>query len=96
MNKSHLSQIVKNQLATAGSVGDWEGREEEAAESVNRIYSALLEAAPTDIDEDRFTQILHDVWDDYGSEMNLLSLSDEEITGYVVAVLITTTPSNGD
>lgn len=86
MNKSHLASIVKSQLATAASVGDWEGREEEAAEAVNRIYIALLEAAPTDIDEDRFTQILHDVGADYGSEMNLLTLSDKEIAGYVGAV----------
>jgi hypothetical protein len=73
--------------ATAGSVGEWEGQEELAAENVNRIYKAIFDAVDEDFDQDRLDQIIHDVWDDWGSEESLLTITDNEIAGYVSKVV---------
>jgi hypothetical protein len=73
--------------ATASSVGDWGGQEELAAKNINRIYDAIYAAVDDDYDTDKLAQIIHDVWDDYGSDENLLTISDNEISGYVERVI---------
>jgi hypothetical protein len=73
--------------ATASSVGDWDGQEELAAKNINRIYDAIYAAVDDDYDTDKLAQIIHDVWDDYGSDENLLTISDNEIAGYVESVI---------
>jgi hypothetical protein len=77
----------QNIKATAHSVGDWGGQEQLAADNINRIYDAIYGAVGDDYDSDRLAQIIHDVWDDYGSNEYLLDISDEEIAGYVRAVI---------
>jgi hypothetical protein len=77
--------------ANANSVGEWEGREQLAADNVNRIYKAIFDTvdadADADYDQDRLDQIIHDVWDDWGSEESLLTITDNEIAGYVAKVI---------
>ena len=73
-------------FATRDSVGDWEGREEEAAASINMIYEMLYEAAPDDIDETKLADIMRDVWDTWGSEESLLDLTEDEARRYVESV----------
>lgn len=73
-------------MATRDSVGEWEGREEEAANAVNMIYEALYEAAPDDIDETVLSEIMHNVWDSWGSEESLPDITDEDVRKYVARV----------
>lgn len=70
-------------LADSGSVGDWDGQEELAAEQVNRIYQALYDAAPDNIEPDELARIMQYVWDDWGSNEDLLEITDEQIEKYV-------------
>lgn len=73
--------------ATSGSVGEWGGEEQTAADNVNRIYRAIFDAVGDDYDDDRLSQIIHDVWDDWGSDESLLTITDNEIAGYVEKVI---------
>lgn len=73
-------------LATTESVGEWDGQEELAAENVNRIYTAIYKAAPNDTDTDTLAEIMHRVWDEWGSEEKLLTLTDEDVEKYVSKV----------
>lgn len=77
---------MRSVLATRDSVGEWEGREDEAAAAVNMIYEALYEAAPDDIDTDTLAEIMHNVWDLWGSEESLPDLTEEEVQKYVKRV----------
>lgn len=74
---------LKNVFATRDSVGEWEGREDEAAAAVNMIYEMMYEAAPDDIDETKLADIMHDVWDAWGSEESLPDLTEDEARRYV-------------
>jgi hypothetical protein len=76
-----------NIKATTGSVGEWDGQEQLAADNINRIYDAIYAAVEDDYDADRLAQIIHNVWDDYGSDEHLLTISDNEIDGYVSRVI---------
>jgi hypothetical protein len=78
---------LNNVLATAESVGEWDGQEELAAENVNKIYQAIYAAAPEDIDDTTLYEIMHSVWDDWGSEEELLTITDEQIQEYVQRVI---------
>lgn len=77
---------LKQVLATRDSVGEWEGREDEAAAAVNMIYEALYEAAPEDIDETLLADIMHNVWNMWGSEESLPDLTEEDVKKYVARV----------
>jgi hypothetical protein len=74
---------LNNVLATAESVGEWDGQEELAAENVNKIYYATYNAAPEEINDTTLHEIMHSVWDDWGSEEELLTITDEQIHEYV-------------
>lgn len=74
-------------LADSHSVGDWNGAEKLAAENINRIYRAVYAAAPEDMDADLLSDILHRVWDDWGSRPGLLDVTDEEIFKYAERVI---------
>lgn len=58
-----------------------------AAENVNKIYQAIYAAAPEDIDDTTLYEIMHSVWDDWGSEEELLTITDEQIHEYVQRVI---------
>ena len=72
-----------NVYATSRSVGEWEGNEQLAADNVNRIYDAIYDAIDENYDPDNLAQIIHNVWDDWGSEEALLTISDNDIAEYV-------------
>jgi len=69
--------------ASIFSVGDWEGQEQLAADKVNLIYDSIYSSIDDDYDLDKLAQIIHNVWDDWGSELSLLTISDEQIYRYV-------------
>ena len=73
--------------ATSDNVGVWDGQEELAAENINRIQDALYEAAPDDYNDDDLHQIMKRVWDDWGSEEALLTITDEQIKYYVGGIV---------
>ena len=64
-------------LVTRRSVGDWKGQEKLAAFNLNRIYQAVYDAAPKDIDERTLRKTLLDVRNDWlaGDSSLLLSLN---------------------
>jgi hypothetical protein len=70
-------------LATVDSVGHWNGREGDAANAVNRIYTALYEAAPDDLDPDSLSEMMRRVWDRFSSDQTLPDLSDADVEAYV-------------
>ena len=73
-------------LVTRRSVGDWKGQEMLAAYNINRIYQAVYDAAPVDINERTLRKTLLDVRNDWlvdGS--GLLSLTNEQIEAYAQA-----------
>jgi hypothetical protein len=73
-------------LATRRSVGDWKGQEKLAAYNLNRIYQAVYDASPKEIDERTLRKILLDVRNDWlvdGSD--LLSLTIKQIEAYAQA-----------
>jgi hypothetical protein len=72
------------------SVGDWGGNEQLAADNVNRIYAAILESVGDDCDRDMMEQIIHSVWDRWGSAGALLTITDDEIADYVKTVMVLT------
>ena len=74
---------LRDYLANDTTVGEWDGKEELAADQVNRIYQALYDAAPSDIEPEELAGVLSHVWDHWGSEEGLLTLTDEQIQEYV-------------
>lgn len=78
---------ISDYYADEYSVGEWEGKEKLAASNTNRIYDAVYDAVKYDIDDDDLHDILHRIWDDWGSEESLLSVTDEQINQYVDSVL---------
>lgn len=75
--------------ATPASVGDWEGEEMLAAEQVNRIYKAIDGAIPMTIDPNLARNIFNRVWEDWGYDLRLLDITDEEIQEYTINLLRT-------
>jgi hypothetical protein len=78
---------LNNVLATAESVGEWDEQEEQIAENVNKIYRAIYAATPEDIDDTILYEIMHSVWDDWGSEDELLTITGAQIQEYVQRVI---------
>lgn len=67
---------------TPETVGNWEGDEELAAAQVNRIYDAIDRAVPEYLDPDSARALFGRVWDDWGYDLRLLDLTDEDIQQY--------------
>lgn len=67
---------------TPEMVGDWEGEEELAATQVNRIYEAIDRAVPEHLDSQSAHALFGRVWDDWGYDLRLLDLTDEDIWQY--------------
>lgn len=73
-------------LVTRRSVGDWKGQESLAAYNINRIYQAVYDAAPKEIDERTLRKTLLAVRNDWLiDDSGLLSLTDELIEAYAQA-----------
>ncbi len=70
--------------ATRFNVGEWNGREDEAVDAANMIYTALYEAAPEDIDPDTLAEIMRSAWETWGSEETLPDLTEEDVRKYVL------------
>jgi hypothetical protein len=73
--------------ATTDSVGNWDGQEALAAANINRIYDVIYARAADDIDHDMLNEIVHNVWDDWGTDIYLLDITDDIINEYVDYVL---------
>jgi hypothetical protein len=73
--------------ATNDSVGEWDGQEELAADNFNRIQDALYEAAPDEYNDDKLHMLMKSAWDHWGSEAELLTITDKQINEYVRGVL---------
>ena len=73
--------------ATTDSVGEWDGQEQLAADNINRIQDALYEAAPDDYNDDKLSELMKSAWDYWSSEIELLSVTSEQIVEYVELVL---------
>lgn len=69
--------------ATSDSVGEWDGQEKLAANNFNRIQNALYSAAPDHYDDDQLYELMKHAWDVWGSDENLLTITDEQINEYV-------------
>lgn len=74
---------------TAESVGDWDGAEALAAAQANRIYRAIDESLPPSVDPQVAHNIFNRVWEDWGYDMRLLDITEEEIRRYITALLRT-------
>ena len=69
--------------ATSDSVGEWDGQEKLAAENINRIQDAAYEAAPDESDDDVLHELMKLIWDKWGSEEDLITITDEQISEFV-------------
>lgn len=76
--------------ATRESVGEWNGLEQTAADQANKIYDGITEKISRRGDDpysDEFGEIYSRVWNDWGSEESLLTLTDTEIADYVERIV---------
>ncbi|MCK5611958.1 hypothetical protein KAR91_59360 [Candidatus Pacearchaeota archaeon] len=69
--------------ATLDSVGEWDGQEQTAADNFNRLQDALYEAAPDEYNDDQLHQLMKSAWDHWGSDEDLLNITEEQIAEYV-------------
>lgn len=74
---------LRDFLADDATVGDWNGQEELAAQQVNRITQDLYDAAPDNIEPEELAGVLHQIWDYWGSEDDLLTITNQKIQNYV-------------
>lgn len=74
---------------TPGSVGDWEGDEELAAQQVNRIYQALDRSLADSANPVIVNNIFRRVWRDWAQDLRLLDLDESDIEAYTRALLAT-------
>lgn len=66
------------------SIGDWDGQEDLAAENLDRIYDFLQNKInELDIDCDYADNLRHRVFDLWGSEPDLLTITDDQIIVFV-------------
>lgn len=75
--------------ATPESVGDWDGEEELAATQVNRIYQAIDRNLPRSVDPRVARNIFNRVWDDWGYDLRLLDITEDDIQQYARSLLRT-------
>ena len=69
---------------TLDSVGDWGGQEELAARNFDRIIDAINTADP-----DLCNVLCKYAWNDWGSDKQLLTITDREIAEYVTQAIPT-------
>jgi len=72
------------QYATSDSVGEWDGKEELAAEKFNLILEAIANGIDEN-DDDAFNNAAHYAWDNVGSDEELTSYTQEQIEAAAVA-----------
>ena len=73
--------------ASVDTVGEWDGDEQTACDNINRIRCALYKASPDTITEADLAQLFGMAWDTWGSDENLLSITDDQIRDYVQRVV---------
>ena len=69
--------------ATNDSVGEWGGKEQKAADNINRIQDALYEAAPDNYNDDKLNDLMKYIWDYWGSREDLTTVTDNQIKEFV-------------
>ena len=74
---------------TKNSVGDWEGDEELAAEQVNRILQTIAQVLPINIHPSIARKIFDNVLNDWGYDLRLLDITDEDILRYTISLVKT-------
>ena len=79
-------QIQTIKYADSNSVGDWEGKEELAANKFNRVLDAIAERIG-EYEDDKFDQAAKWAWDILGADEALLTLTDEQIEDVVERVI---------
>lgn len=69
--------------ATTDNVGEWDGQEQLAADNCNRIQDAMYDAAPDEYNDDQLHGLMKVIWDCWGSEEDLLTITDDQISKFV-------------
>lgn len=64
-------------------VGEWDGGESLAAVNVDRIYDELYIRFTENTSVDTRNFLIDRVWNDWGSDKKLLTITDEQIQEYV-------------
>ncbi len=82
MSEIKYKEMFNPNYATSETVGDWEGDEESAASQFNKIIDAIYEAAPDETYDTRLYEIVKYAWDDWGSNEELLTVTDVDIKVY--------------
>jgi len=74
-------------LFDASEVGEWEGKEELAADNINRIYHHLFATIEETIDLDLFREMIDAIWPYWQYQPGLLEVDDELIAHFVTFLI---------
>ena len=82
-----MKTIPNHTLSTNQNVGDWDGQEENAAKQFNRIIFEIYSCVSENTSDDTIDDVKKMAWDFWGSNDNLLNVTDEQISEYVKSVI---------
>ncbi|MFC3032107.1 hypothetical protein ACFOEE_06210 [Pseudoalteromonas fenneropenaei] len=74
---------VQDYLFSYADVGDWEGEEEQVAETLNELIHQAWGLLPEDLDCETIDEIINGIWEHLRGDTALLEADFEELSDWV-------------
>ncbi|ESP93310.1 MULTISPECIES: hypothetical protein [Pseudoalteromonas] len=74
---------VQDYLFSNFDVGDWEGDEEQVAETLNELIHFAWERLPEDLGSEQIDQIINGIWEHLRGDMALIETDLDELLDWV-------------
>ncbi|KZN33283.1 hypothetical protein L1286_14005 [Pseudoalteromonas sp. SMS1] len=74
---------VQDYLFSTFDVGDWEGDEEQVAETLNELIHFAWEKLPEDLGSEQIDHIINGIWEHLRGDMALIDTELDELLDWV-------------
>ncbi|KKO50556.1 hypothetical protein VT06_00805 [Arsukibacterium sp. MJ3] len=75
---------VQDYLLDVSEVGDWDGEEEQVADTINTIIHAVWDALPETLSTEKIDQLMPQFWQQLGGDSVLLDVDEHELIGWAL------------
>ncbi len=74
---------VQDYLFSTADVGDWEGEEEQVAETLNELIHQAWDRIPDDLGCEKIDQIINGIWEQLRGDLALVEADFDELSDWV-------------
>jgi hypothetical protein len=74
---------VQDYLFATHDVGDWEGEEEQVAETLNELIHFAWNMLPDDLDCETIDNLINGIWEHLRGDLAMIEAEFEELTDWV-------------